>query len=291
LVFAGEQAYQGFPGDWPKPDRPDSVDFSGDADGPIVAVLDTGYTAGIHGSDGLDGRFGTWGPPGTGEDLDVRHPLGWRDFEAGHATFICGIIAERARRARLRVVPTLNSDGWVGEAELVNTIVALDDDVDILNLSLGGFGVDNTLPVGLGLAIAGLPPGAVVVAAAGNAGEQTRKFWPAQLDREKPCEEKVVFAVGALDDDGTLAVYSTEPADLYAPGQSVSAFIEFDETASHSADEHGRAPQTFSGYASWAGTSFATAAIAAEIANGMDDGRSALEVARALCGSRQQTSA
>jgi subtilisin family serine protease len=284
LVFCGEQAYQGFPGGWPTPVTLESADFVGEDEGPIVAILDTGYTSaalgGVHGTDGLDGRFGDWGPPGTPEEMT---PTGWRDFEAGHSTFICGIIAERARRSRLRVIPTLRSDGYVEEVELVRKLKDLDDDVNIVNLSLGGFSADDFPPVALAEAIATLPPEIVVLAAAGNAGRRTRPFWPAQLDRETDCEEKTVFAIGAKDEDGVTSAYSTEPADIYAPGRSVSAFIEFNEKNEHPGAEHGRDPEKFEGYASWAGTSFATGVVAAAIAEGMNGGGSALEVARTLC--------
>jgi hypothetical protein len=283
LVFCGEQAYQGFPGGWPKPERPEFPNLLGESEGPIVAVLDTGYTSGVHEADGLDSRFGDWGPPTTPEKLDVTNPSGWRDFEAGHATFICGIIAHRVQRARLRVVPTLDSRGYVDEAGLAWKIKELAPDVDIVNLSLGCFSPDNLPPIALKAAIADLPSETAVVAAAGNAGPKERPFWPAQLDKDKSCEEKVVFAVGALGEDGETAAYSTDPADLYATGRSTSAFIEFDETKSQIARVKGRSPHVFEGYATWAGTSFATAVIAAKIAEEMDDGRSALAVARELC--------
>jgi Subtilase family len=284
LVFTGEQAYQGFPACWPTPDRPPFPDYSGDSDGPIVAVLDTGYTPGIHETDGLDSRFGDWGPPTTAERLDVN-ASGWRDFEAGHSTFICGIIAERARRARLRVVPTLDSRGHVYESELALNIAFLDPDVDIVNLSLGGFSPYGVPPILLKAAIASLPAETAVVAAAGNGGPREAKFWPARLDHERPSEQKVVFAVGALVADGTTttADYSTDPADLYATGRTTGAFITFDETTKHTTPVLGRTPYAFDGYASWAGTSFATAVIAARIAEEMADGRSALAVARDLC--------
>jgi Subtilase family len=285
LVFAGEPGYQGFPSCWPTPDQPANLDYwgVGDGDGPIVAVLDTGYTVGIHEADGLDSRFGAWGPPQSTERVNVTKPDGWRDFEAGHSTFICGIIAQRARRARLRLVPTLDSRGYVSEAELASNIATLGGDVDIVNLSLGGPGQYGLPPLLLGLAIDGLPAETAVVAAAGNAGPKEHEFWPARFDHEEPCAQKRVFAVGALAEDGTTADYSTEPADLYATGRTTSAFIWFDETMSHPAPVNGRYPHAFDGYASWGGTSFATAVIAARIAEEMADGRSALAVARDLC--------
>jgi hypothetical protein len=293
LVFVGEQAYQGFPGGWPKPEPPPSDDFSGTGatDGPIVAVLDTAYTAGVHASDGLDSRFGEWGPPTTPEKVDVCQPRGWRDFEAGHSTFICGMIAKHARSARLRLLPTLDSAGFVDEVELVDRLRELrelkpPDDVDIVNLSLGGFSPFDRPPIALAAAIASLPPETAVVAAAGNAGDvEERPFWPAALDRDKTaCSEKRVFAVGALELDGTKAAYSTDPADLYRRGRASSAFIVFDERDPNEPHQlSGRRREVFDGYASWVGTSFATAAIAAEIAEGMAGGGSALAVARDLC--------
>jgi hypothetical protein len=290
LVLTGAQAYQGFPGGWPTPAPSPPEGFFGEGDGPIVAVLDTGYTVRFHESDGLNSRFGSWGPPQTDEDLDVTTPLGWRDLEAGHATFICGIIAQGAPRARLRVVPTLNSDGDVDEVELLRKIEELvaAGDVDIVNLSLGGRSGSVQPPVLLQQALAKFGPGTAILAAAGNAGppdpaEPEQPIWPAQLDRDKGCADKVVFAIGALDEDGETAEYSTEPADIYAPGTSVSAFIEFDEKRSHSGKLKEREPQTFEGYARWTGTSFATAVVAAQVANAMPDGGSALAVARGLC--------
>lgn len=284
LVFTGEPEYQGFPSCWPTPEVPPFPDYSSQGDGPIVAVLDTRYTVGNHEANGLDSRFLDSGPANISERLDVKDS-GWRDFEAGHSTFICGIIAERARRARIRLVPTLNSLGRVSEKELAQNIQDLPRDVDIVNLSLGGFSPGDVAPIALTTAIASLPAETAVVAAAGNAGPTDRPFWPARLDQAQPCGQKVVFAVGALAEDGSTktADYSTDPADLYAPGRATSAFVWFDETVKHSAAVLGRTPYAFDGYASWAGTSFATAVVAARIAEEMADGRSALAVARDLC--------
>ncbi|SRR6266511_4274195 len=286
LVFTGEQAYQGCPGGWPRPaPRPDS-DFEADdrSRRPVVAVFDTGYTDGIH--DSLDRRIGGPESPPRQEDVDTRPTDGWRDFEAGHATFILGIIAGEARCADLRMVSVLDSEGYVDEVELLTAIKQLTEnaDIDILNLSLGGFSFADARPVALEHALGALGDRTLVLAAAGNASEKGgRPFWPAHLQKGPDVDQKVIFSVGATTEGGEIAGYSNEPADFYTSGWAESAFIEIDETSKHGSDVDGRRPQTFEGFASWEGTSFATPKVAAMIAELMcEEGLDARAAAREL---------
>ena len=97
--------------------------------------------------------------------------------------------------------------------------------VKIINLSFGRIFSDGTNDPVLGEAIQrAQDAGALVVASAGNAGEQTDDHYPACFDR--------VLGVGALNEVGTKADFSnTGPCvDLVAPGERV--LTTFDENDS-----------------------------------------------------------
>ena len=228
---------------------------------PLVAILDTGYdpaVAQLH--------------PGLAERLvhapadaeNALRPDGYLAPEAGHGTFIAGIVMRLAPQARIRQVKVLDPSG-TGD-ELAVALGLARASAPVVNLSLGGYTHGNVAPVALAAALARLGNSAVVVAAAGN-NASDRPFWPAAFP--------AVIAVGAVD------VTSGKPArasfsdygpwvDVYAPGVNVrSTYLE------------GRYPQAagpaarLDGWARWSGTSFATPQVAAEIARRVEAGATA----------------
>lgn len=207
-----------------------------------VAVLDTGLAPHPWFSDA--GWFAEV-PADAAEvlDADLDFTL---DAQAGHGTFIAGVVLRHAPAARLRVRRVLGGDGVGDEAGVIAALAGLGP-VDVINLSLGCHTFDDRPSPVLAQAIARLGRRTVVVACAGNAGTD-RPFWPAAL--------KHAVGVGALDGDDRAA-FSNHGwwVDACAPGVDVtSSFVQFD------------GPDRFDGYAMWSGTSFAAPVVAGCIA-------------------------
>jgi hypothetical protein len=264
-MFRGEPNYQGGPDDAPTPvaDPLPEPARSSSSHAVTVAVMDTG----------LSTRH-SWFPKHSWEavDEDITDRLDddgdyQLDAQAGHGTFIAGIVRQQAAGAHLMISRVLGSDGVCDEIELLQALRALQHlnrlhnrRIGVINLSLGAYTWNDKAPPLLSQVIKELSADAVVVAAAGN-NSRSREFWPAALDS--------VVAVGALTADGrNRAAFSNHGdwVDAWAPGQRVaSSFVEFDGPE----DEAPKADidrDCFTGYATWSGTSFAAPRIAAELA-------------------------
>jgi subtilisin family serine protease len=202
---------------------------------------------------------------GDHEILDAN-PYDYRlDAQAGHGTFIAGVVLQHAPAARLRIRRLLASDGVCDEVDLVNALhdvrehsASRGEKIDIINLSLGYSTYDDRPSPVVADAITSFGRGTVVVACAGNAGDD-RPFWPAAL--------KSAVAVGALDSDGSdRAPFSNFGwwVDACAIGERVrSSFVDFDGPLPPTGDFD---RDRFRGYATWSGTSFAAPVVAGEIA-------------------------
>jgi subtilisin family serine protease len=252
-VLSGEPYYQGGPAGYPRASRR-TVEFKAGAGARTrVAVLDTGISHGLH--KWLDTRCG--GAATDAEELNVQPADGWLDDEAGHGTFIAGVVLQRAPSTAVDVAKVLDSEGYGDELGVARAIVRFAKD-DVINLSLGGYSHGDEPPLGLVQALRRVNPDSVVVAAAGN-NSSTRLMWPGALKR--------VIAVGALDRSGKArAPFSNHGwwVDCSTPGVDVlSSFVEFDEAGPA---QPGRAPQAFRRWATWSGTSFAAPKVAGEIA-------------------------
>lgn len=255
VTYAGAPRMQGGPSARvrPAPPVPDAPPLgAGDGAGAHVAVLDTGirsdnpWLAAYVPSDPSS-------PDWEQLDADGDRVL---DAEAGHGTFIAGIVLQIAPAASLTVIKVLDSHGMGDDATVAAGLERLPDGVDVLNLSLGGYTVGDEPPPALAGQVARLRRnGTVVVAAAGNDATD-RPFWPAAL--------RPVIAVGALDADGARAGYSNHGPwiDVYARGSELhSCFVDF---TTEVRPEGGTA--TFAGWALWDGTSFAAPVVSAAVA-------------------------
>jgi subtilisin family serine protease len=194
---------------------------------------------------------------------------------AGHGTFVTGVIAQAKERVRVHVVRAVGRQGAVSDLqlaeaidELVRTLRREAIELDILNLSLGGWTYDDRRPLLTGDRIDRLPGSTLVVAAAGNM-ESQRRFWPAAMER--------VVGVGAVVKDGpaySRAEYSNyggwidavaHDGGVHVPGgRSTGAQTSTFYTAfppGHRAK--------YTGWAKWRGTSFTTPHVAARIAQRM----------------------
>lgn len=264
-MFRGEPNYQGGPGDAPSPvvDPPPAPGKSSSSHAVTIAILDTGINS-AH----------PWFPRGAWEavDPDVDDRLDTDndyelDAQAGHGTFIAGVVRQHAPGAHLSISRVLGSDGVCDEVDLLQAINALrgrgsggKSRIGVLNLSLGAYTWNDRPPALLSQAIDHLGADTVVVAAAGN-NASDRLFWPAAFES--------VVGVGALAADGsgrTSFSNHGDWVDAWAPGDRVaSSFVSFDGPA----DETPKADidaDCFTGFATWSGTSFAAPRIAAELA-------------------------
>ncbi|MDG4764188.1 S8 family serine peptidase [Solwaraspora sp. WMMD406] len=177
-------------------------------------------------------------------------------LQGGHGTFVAGVVRQAAPGVRVDPEVALNANGVGDEEGLVAAIGRLTPDVSIINLSLGYFTQDDQPPLPLANALAAVRPRVVVVAAAGNTGT-TRKSWPAALDG--------VLAVAAVSEVGGGPV----PASYSSHGPWVDLSARGDRTSTYVHGElhlPGHPILPFSGFANWAGTSFATGHVSGRLA-------------------------
>ena len=152
-VLAGEPIYQGGPAGTAVASRT-GVEFkAGAGDRTRVAVLDTGFSKGIH--KWLDARCGA--TPADAEELNVQPADGWLDDEAGHGTFIAGVVLQRAPSARVDIAKVLDSEGYGDELGVARAIVR-SAKADVVNLSLGGYSHGDAPPLSLVQALRHVSP-------------------------------------------------------------------------------------------------------------------------------------
>jgi len=204
----------------------------------------------------------------TGVWLDSPLPASWyeatsadydetlaEESDTGHANFITGIIMANTDNARIRIVKVLDANGICTEADLAAALAGLDD-VDIVNLSLGGFSHSDVPPVLLGAALANLLENhdRAVVAAAGNEGSDGRPFWPAAFTETGLPFARQIVSVAAHDGSQLCSWSNRGPwVDLAAPGSDiVSTYVNH--------------PEFPTGFACWSGTSFAAPFVVAALA-------------------------
>lgn len=149
--------------------------------------------------------------------------------EVGHGTHVSGIIAARGREMdegvapecslmAVRVLATLkqgNRHVGAGIVDNINTGIkwAVDKGAHVINMSLGIKHMGGGLPHQDVIRYA-LSKNVTVVAASGNDGTAER-YYPGAL--------KGVFAVGAVDDTGRVAGFTSYGANIYvvAPGMNI----------------------------------------------------------------------
>ncbi len=249
-VFTGEWVYQGGPATEPSLADglpvPQSITLT--TKDPVLAVLDTGVTDPAH------ALFAQALLDEMADDVDLLDEDGNQvlDTEAGHGTFICGLVQRVAPGLALEQRKVLTSNGFGDDLSVALGVA--ETTAAVLNLSLGGYTRRNRSPRALEAALSALDPSRVVVAAAGNNGHR-RPFWPAAF--------REVIAVAAYDSaDGSPAPFSNYGpwVDVCAPGVDLhSSYVD---------GRRGSDPDDpdFAGWAAWSGTSFAAPLVAAEIA-------------------------
>lgn len=238
-----------------------------------------------------------WDAPVSSDPL-----VGELDPALGHGTFIAGIVRQVAPRARVLSVRVMHSDDIIYEGDLLTGLTALASRValaqatdpakmvDVVSLSLGYFSespADQAFTSALWHAIQVLLDlGVVVVAAAGNLAT-TRLFYPAAFAlRPTPAGHLPVISVGALNPNGSRAVFSDGGrwVTAWASGAVVVSTMPTDINGSRSPEirlpahqggplppGHAQAahrealdPDDYSrGWGAWSGTSFSAPLLAA----------------------------
>jgi subtilisin family serine protease len=215
-----------------------------------------------------------WGPTKYDQSLPAPHPYTltdnfdhpdensdqWLDPVSGHGTFIAGLLRRLAHGVSVELGRVLETTGEGNDADLAFRIGLLaDDPPDLLCLSLGCYTDDDVAPLGMSTAIAALQAkGTVVGASAGN-DASCRVSWPAALPG--------VVSVGALGPHGPAPFTNFGSwVRASAPGiEVVSSFFE-------GVDDDGDGvltSESFSGWASWSGTSFSAPIVSSAIAREM----------------------
>jgi hypothetical protein len=265
ITFTGEPRIQGGPGSSvrfaaPPGALPSRNALPGDGQDAHVAVLDTGLFE--HEWLGAVERA-----PGADDVWDVEGD-DYGDNQAGHGTFIAGLIRQVAPAATVHAVKVLDSHGVGDDLGVAAAMGRLPADVDVVNLSLGGYTEGDAPPMAIAEAMrAPAFRTRVVLAAAGNHGA-ARPFWPAAFEP--------VVAVGAVEPDAgawTPASYSNHGAwvDLVARGTGLQSAFAHATTRVALGPVTARSDPwlTFEGWAEWDGTSFATPIAAAMVARTM----------------------
>jgi subtilisin family serine protease len=200
--------------------------------GVTVAVLDTGidYT-----HPDLGGCIGAGCKVAGGynfvEGEDATNPID----KHGHGTHVAGIIAARgaltgvAPDVTLYAYKVLSDQGWGAESSIIAALEKAvdpdgdpltDDQIDIVNLSLGGSGApDSPISEAANNAMAA---GVVVVVAAGNSGS-------AYSTIGSPGNAGQVLTVGASDNNGAIAGFSSRgpiPGKAYVKPELVAPGVE-----------------------------------------------------------------
>jgi membrane-anchored mycosin MYCP len=183
---------------------------------------------------------------------------------AGHATFIAGLVLQRASRAELDVHCVLDQDGFATAWDAARRMMDFaGSGTDILNLSWGCQVADGQPPLVLARAVELLSTEMILVAAAGNRSPRGQgiqllppgtPIYPAAFHN--------VVAVSARNTTGELATFSPRGPwiDLAADGVDVASTYLTGKVMLPNG------PQNFSGLARWDGTSFAAANVSGEIA-------------------------
>jgi hypothetical protein len=255
-VLFGEPEYEGGPFGPPKPaSKEDPFAPAPAPDAVRVAVIDTGYHPGIHPD--LD----THVPPTTPPQLpDVTPHDSILDDEAAHGMFITGIIVRAAPKAIVENVRVLDGMGLAKEATVVSALARFigRPEVSVINMSLGTFGDPAFPPIALAQTLALLPSTTAVVAAAGN-NHTNQPMYPGAYKR-------AIAVAAAADRNGTPAKFSNFGpwVDCYAPGQDLQG--AFDDWKGLVATTPTMSNETFDGWASWSGTSFAAPKVTGAIA-------------------------
>jgi hypothetical protein len=190
---------------------------------------------------------------------------GYLDFDAGHGTFVAGIVKQIAPDAEVEAYLAVDSDCIAGEVRVACEMIrAARRGADIINLSLGCQTLDNIPPIAIRAALEIIREiereehrDIVIVAAAGNYADTT-PCWPGAFRR--------VVSVAALTSDLRPAAFSSRGfwVTCSAIGQGVrSTYVAGRESVLVDPTPHDFGPDA---WAAWSGTSFTAPQIVGALA-------------------------
>jgi subtilisin family serine protease len=271
------------PTDWAPEPLPPLDEPGQPGEGVTVALLDTGFDEDPE-SSWFGGRV-SGDPEGPATDR-----FGRLLPNAGHGTFVAGVVARHAPGARILVKRVFDDDGIVDDWTAATALAELADNgdpVDIVNMSIGAYARRDRGMLACDRAIAYAKyrrPELVLVAAAGNEHTGRPCF---------PAADKRVFGVASVEQVGDgvwrRARFSNYGwwVDACAPGMNLlSTFLDYegpvvpfheldddfvqddrhDECGALLPDAGELKSLTFDRTARWSGTSFSAPLVAAAIA-------------------------
>ncbi|MDX6275010.1 MAG: hypothetical protein QOJ92_2220 [Frankiales bacterium] len=271
-VMFGTPKRAGCPGRPAHPGPPVDLVHGEAGSGVLIALIDTGLAEEAIQIDWVNQQVTI----GGGIDLEVLDADGdtFLDFEAGHGTFIAGLIAQTAPGARVRAIRALDSDGVTDDLRAARAVLqAVEEGAQIINLSFGGYCFGDEGPLALQRVLADQP--GVVVAAAGNDGVD-RPFFPAA--------HPGVIGVAALGATGRRAPFSNFGDWVQACADGDRLLSIFVRGIERDITRAGGQRTSFSDpFAYWSGTSFAAPQVAAALAVRMwETGESGQQAAQGL---------
>lgn len=225
--------------------------------------------------------------------------LGRLHCNAGHGTFVAGVLLTHAPGARVRVDRVFDRNWIVDDFTMAGRLRALaGSDVQVLTMPFGGYSHDDLGMLATSAALRYLfdrRPDLVAVAGAGNDATNKPYF---------PAADRRVIAVGAVQRDGSggwrRACFSNYGpwVDASAPGVNVlSAFLHYEgpmiprevlaQCIGRLGDEDRMPSGAFTGWAHWSGSSFAAPVVAAAIASAIAEGRSGPDAVRHVLEARE----
>jgi hypothetical protein len=227
--------------------------------GVSVGIIDTGITSQVR----TDGWLaGVRVPPNEEDPLDRLPQDKKLDVAAGHGTHIAGIVEQVAPGVVIRVYQALDTDGCGSDLDVaIKMLQAVNDGCKILSLSCGTTVAGGPPPMAMAEALKLIPDDVLIVAAAGNDGNED-EVYPAAFAEISP---RVVSVAGLTED--------MKPADWSSRGSWVraSTIAEGVRSTFPKGDESSQVdhtPDRFddNAWAAWGGTSFAVPQIVGAVA-------------------------
>lgn len=236
--------------------------------------------------------------PGTGAPVRVGildtgiwdHPLLWGrclvDSDAllpepppdltaaqGHATFMAGVVLQKAPDAELVVRAALDRLGTASSWDVAKLMVSFAGKVDVLNMSFSAMTPDSERPLVLARAVELLSPQVVMVAADGNRPADPAPGRPRRNSPAWPAAFSEVIGTGADDLTGHNAEFSPDLPWISVRAAGVGVASTFPQGKVRFRRRNGEGQEEDFGeadfpepYASWNGTSVATARVSGAIA-------------------------